>query len=43
MHLRVNGVFDVAVPVVLVISVTVVPLIGGLAVRADVGAPDESN
>ena len=43
MRSPVNGVFDVDVPVVLVITVTVVSLVGGLVVRDDVDVPNDSN
>ena len=39
----VDDVFDVVVPMVLVITITVVPLGGGPAVRDDIGVPDDSN
>ena len=42
MHIPADGVVDVGVPMVLVITVTVVPL-GGLTVRDDVDVPDDSN
>ena len=41
----VDGVLNVVVPVILVITVTVVPLdlVDGLSVRDEVGVPDDSN
>ena len=43
MHSLVDGVFDVDVPVLLVITITVVLSGGGLAVRDDVGVTNDSN